>query len=237
MSDTEPVPPARPLRHRETWTDCELLLQCVFNRMSVQEIAAELLRTQGAVCAQLARFVPHEAKIRRTDQRMEWLRRHLAENPEFDWQAVVNSHMSDPFRLWSGAQERLLKEGWDQRTALPDLVTLLQISEPTIAHHLIELGLAADIGEVVDRLGATVGGSVEARARLLRAELAEGIYVLIVERPRRAITSLHHSREEAERALREIVGDPSATETRWWVVRRAIDGRDAGPGWTGPSSR
>jgi hypothetical protein len=55
----------RPLRHGETstWTDYEQLLQGVFNRLSAQQIAAELLRTPGAVQAQLADLVPDDAKV------------------------------------------------------------------------------------------------------------------------------------------------------------------------------
>jgi hypothetical protein len=201
----------------------------VVNGLPVQQIAAELLRTPGAVRAQLAQLVPDDAKIQRTTQaRMDWLRRRLAANPEYDWQTVLNSHADDPYRLWSGTENELLSDGWDHRTALPELVAKLQISEPTIAHHLIDLGLAGDVGEIVDRLGATPGGSVEARARHLRAELAEAIYVLVVVRAGRPITSLHHSWEEAERALRQIVEGSTTTESRPCVFRRKLDGRDTG---------
>jgi hypothetical protein len=234
-----PNPPARPLRHGEawTWTDYEQLLQGVFNGLSVQQIAAELLRTPGAVRARLPRLVPDDAKIQRTTQAlMDWLRRRLAENPEYDWQTVLNSHSDDPYRLWSGTENELLSDGWEHRTALPELVAQLQISEPTIAHHLIDLGLAADVGEVVDRLGATPGGSVEARARHLRAELAEAIYVLVVVRAGRPITSLHHRHEDAEKAFRQRVGGSATTESRPWVLRRTLDGRDAGQSWTTAAS-
>ena len=119
---------------------------------------------------------------------------------------------------------------------MPEIVAELQISEPTIAHHLIDLGMAADVGEIVDRLGTTPGGSVEARARHLRAELAEAIYVLVVVRAGRPITSLHHSREEAEKAFRQIVESSGTAESRPWVLRRKLDGRDAGQSWTPPAS-
>jgi hypothetical protein len=240
MSQTDPNhPPARPLRHGETWTwtDCERLLQGVFNGLSVQQIAAELLRTQGAVRAQLARLVPNDAKIQRTDQaRMDWLRRRLADDPEYDWQTVLNSHADGLYRLWGEKEEQVLSKGWDDRTALPELVAKLQISEPTIARHLIGLGLAADVGEIVDRLGATRGGSLEARARHLRAELAEAIYVRVVVRAGRPIVSLHHSREEAEKAFRESAEGSATSESRTWVLRRKLDGRDAGQSWTTPAT-
>lgn len=138
----------------------------------------------------------------------------LAEKPEYDWQTVLNSHADDPYRLWSGMENELLSNGWDHRTGLPKLVAKLQINEPTIAHHLIELGLAADVGEVVDRLGATPGGSVEARARHLPAELEEAVYVLVVVRAGRPITSLHHSHEQAEKAFRQIVEGSGSSESR-----------------------
>jgi hypothetical protein len=235
MSEIDPNPPVRPLRHGEawTWTDYEQLLQGVFNGLSVHQIAAELLRTPGAARAQLADLVPDDAKIQRTTQAlMDWLRRRLAENPEYDWQAVLNSHSDDPYRLWSGTENEILSDGWDHRTGLPELVAELQISEPTIAHHMIDLGLAADVGEVVDRLGATPGGSVEARARHLRAELAEAVYVLVVVRVGRPIASLHHSHEQAEKAFRQIVEGSGTSESRPWVLRRKLDGRDAGQYWT-----
>ena len=84
MSEMDPSQPVRPLRHGEawTWTDYEQLLQGVFNGLPVQQIAAELLRTPGAVRAQLAQLVPDDAKIQRTTQaRMDWLRRRLARIP------------------------------------------------------------------------------------------------------------------------------------------------------------
>jgi hypothetical protein len=227
------------MRHGErwTWTDYEQLLQGVFNELSVQQIAAELQRTQGAVRAQLARLVPEDAMITRTDQAcMGWLRRRLAENPEWDWQSVLNSHADVPYRLWNGTEDELLTDGWDHRIALPELAAGLRISEPEIAHHLIDLGLAADLGEIVDRLGATPGGSVEARARQVRAEFAEAIYVLVVVRAGRPITSLHHSHEEAEKAFRRIVDASSSTESRPWVFRRKLDGCDAGQSWTPTAS-
>jgi hypothetical protein len=75
--------------------------------------------------------------------------------------------------------------------------------------------------------GASPGGTVEARARCLRGELAEAIYVLVIEGPRRPHVSLHHSREEAETAFQRLVGDSTSTEPRWFVSRRTFDDRDA----------
>jgi hypothetical protein len=235
MSEKDPNPPARPLRHGETWTwtDYELLLQGVFNNLTVEQIAAELMRTQGAIRAQLTRLVPDDAEIANVPRaRMDWLRRRLAEDPEYDWQAVLNSRANAPYRLWSEKEEQFLRDGWDRGTALPDLVLRLQVSEPAIVHRLIQLGLAADVSEIVDRLGATPGGSVEARARLLRAEVAEGIYVLVIVRAGRPITSLHHGADGAEKAFREAVGNSDNAESRPWVLRRTLDGRDAGLNWT-----
>ena len=235
MSEKDPNPPARPLRHGETWTwtDYELLLQGVFNGLTVEQIAAELMRTQGAIRAQLTRLVPDDAEIANAPRaRMDWLRRRLAEDPEYDWQAVLNSRANAPYRLWSETEEQLLRDGWDRGTALPDLVLRLQVSEPAIAHRLIQLGLAADIGKIVGRLGATPGGSVAARARLLCAELTEAIYVLVVIREGRPITSLHHSEEEAEKAFGEAVRNSDGAESRPWLLRRILDGRDAGQSWT-----
>jgi hypothetical protein len=235
MPEIDPNASARPLRHGEAWTwnDFEQLLQGVFNGLSIEQISAELQRTPGAVRAQLPRLVPDDAKIQRNTQAlMEWLRRRLTESPEYDWQTVLNSHSDDPYRLWSRAEDELLGDGWNRRIGLPDLAAELQIPEPAIAHHLIELGLAADLGEVFDRLGSTPGGSVEARARHLRAELAEAIYVLVVVRAGRPIISLHHSHQEAERAFRHIAEVPGATDSRPWVFLRKLDGRDSGQYWT-----
>jgi hypothetical protein len=109
MPEIDPNASVRPLRHGEawTWTDFEQLLQGVFNGLSLQEIAAELQRTSGAVRAQLPRLVPDDAKIQRTTQAlMGWLRRRLTESPEYDWQTVLNSHSDDPYRLWSRTHAR-----------------------------------------------------------------------------------------------------------------------------------
>lgn len=42
---------------------------------------------------------------------MGWLRRRLAEDPDYDWQAVLNHRANPPFRLWSGTEKELLREG------------------------------------------------------------------------------------------------------------------------------
>lgn len=234
MSETDPNSSARPLRHGETWTwtDFELLLQGLVNGLSLQQIAAELQRTPSAVEAQLPRLVPEDPKTQRgTKALIGWLRRRLTESPGYDWRAVLNSHSDDPYRVWSPAEDDVLREGWTRRAGLPDLAAELQASEPAIVRRLIELGCADDVGEVFDRLGATSGGSVEARARLLRAELAEGVYVLVVARAGRPIVSLHHSQKEAEEAYRRISDASEAADSRPWVMLRSLDGRDAGQHW------
>ena len=70
MSEIDPNPPVRPLRHGKAWrwTDFEQLLQGVFNGLSVQQIAAELMRTPGAVRAQLPRLVQDDPTNQRTTQ-------------------------------------------------------------------------------------------------------------------------------------------------------------------------
>jgi hypothetical protein len=70
--------------------------------------------------------------------------------------------------------------------------------ESAVVGRLQELGLSDDVAAVVDRLGASTGGSVEARARLLRGQPAEAVYVLIVEQVgRRPAVTVHHSGEAA----------------------------------------
>ena len=234
LSQNEDHASARPLRQGESWTrnDYEQLLHGVLIGLTVEQIAAELQRTPGGVRGQLRNLVPVDAAVKTTRACMDWLRQRLKADPPYDWRAVLNSRSDGPFRLWSDDEEDKLGDGWVRRVPLPKLAKELSVSEPSIVHRIVALGLAQNVAEVVERLGATPGGTVDVRARLLRAELSEAIYVLIIDGSRRPRTSLHHSQEEAERVLREVIGDPAKSDRRWWVLRRTLDGRDAGQSWT-----
>ena len=236
MSENDDHTHAWPLRQGEAWTqaDYDQLLHGLFNGSAIEQLADELQRTPGGVRARLRLLVPKDANVPNSTQaRMNWLRRRLTENPHWDWRTVVNSQSDGILRLWTETEEQRLKEGWDLRTALPTLARELKVSEPVIAHKLVVLGLASNVAEVEDRLGATPGGTVEARARCLRGEMAEAIYVLVIEHAKRPHISVYHSPKEAEMAVRRFVG-ASTGNTRWWVLRRTLDGRDAGQCWTAP---
>lgn len=233
--------PVRPRRLGEAWTEgeCEQLLRDLAGGLTVEQIAARLQRTVGGVHGQIRHLVPDDVEVPRgTRGREDWLRRQLAVDPGYDWRAVLRSRTdSDASLLWTQADDDQLRAGWREATPLPELASRLQVSESAVVRRLLALGLAEHVAEVVDRLGASVGGSVEARARCMRGELAEALYVLVVENAPRPKVTVHHSQADAEDQLCRTVGDPAQSERRWWVLRRTLDGRDVGQSWTNTSSR
>ncbi len=223
-------------RRGETWTvlEYEQLLRGVVAGLPVEQIAADLHRTPAGVNAQITRLVPDGEPVPRGSRaRREWLSQRAAD-PSYDWRAVLNSRPDGIGRLWLDEEDDRLRQAWQNRLPLPELAAVMHLSEPVIVRRLMTLGLAEHVAAVVDRLGATPGGTIAARARLLRGELAEAIYVLTIEDPYRPKVSLHHSRQEAEAALRRTIDGAPDGEIRWSVRRRTLDGRDAGQNWTGP---
>ncbi|RZU46552.1 hypothetical protein EV385_6626 [Krasilnikovia cinnamomea] len=210
-----------PSRHGEPWTeeDYARLMRCIAAGASLVEVAGELGRSSSGVQGQLRRLVPAEVPAR---TRVEWLRAKLAEDG-FDWRAALRaSATTDASVVWLDDDDNRVRAGWSDRVALPTLAARLQRSESAVVARLIGLGLAANVVEVVDRIGASADGAVEARARLARAERVEAVYVVVVETGDRPQVSVHHSREHAEQHRQEVAG-PAA---RAWVLRRLLDGRD-----------
>jgi hypothetical protein len=205
--------------------------------VSVSHIAARLQRTERGIHAQIRNLIPEDAEVGRpvTQGREDWLRQKLAVNPGYNWRDVLRSRTdNDSLLLWTKSEDEQLRAGWHEATPLPQLAARLRISETLISRRLVSLGLAAHVAEVVDRLGATPGGSVEARARSMRGELAEALYVLVVKHDRRPKVTIHHSRVEAEAQLQRILETAAQPGPRWWVLQRSLDGRDIGQWWTNP---
>lgn len=230
---------ARPLRHGEAWSEREFehIVFDLADGLTIEHIGQRLQRTAGSVRGQLARLVPKDVVVKVRD-REEWLRAQLAANPGYDWRAVLRSHAdSDEHLIWMADEDRQLQAGWRAATRLPELAAQLRMSESAIVSRLVALGIAGNVADVVDRLGAASRGSVEARARLARGERAEAVYVLVVETAHRPLLSVHHSQASAEDQLRRTVEDPGQPEPRWWVLRRTLDGRDLGQHWTNTSGR
>jgi hypothetical protein len=238
----ENVADRRPVRQGEAWTEGEYeqLVRDLTDGLTLEQIAARLKRTAAGIHSQIRHLVPENTDVGRpvTRGREEWLRHQLAADPGYDWRTVLRCRTdSDASLLWTHAEDEQLRAGWRNTTPLSELASQLQMSESAIVRRLSALNLAENVVAVVDRLGASPGGSVEARARYMRGELAEALYVLVVEHTPRPKVSIHHSQTDAEEQLRRTIGDPARPDRRWWVLRRTLDGRDTGQWWTNTSAK
>ncbi|GAA2533525.1 hypothetical protein [Pilimelia columellifera] len=169
-----------PLRQGDIWTEHEYeqLIEWLGDGVTVAQIAQQLQRTPGAIHAQIKDLIPRDADVamRGNAGRESWLREQLANDPHYDWRTVLRSRTDR--RFWSADDDQVVRLGWSDGTLLRQIAVRLDASESQVVQRIIDLGLAVDVADIVDRLGATPGGCVEARARLLRAELAEAVYVL-----------------------------------------------------------
>lgn len=80
-------PPRRPARSGEPWTeeDYETLVRMSAGGADLQQVAQELRRRGTAVLARARRMLPLEERGLPADRALVQLRRHLREDPAYDW--------------------------------------------------------------------------------------------------------------------------------------------------------
>ncbi|MQA10756.1 MAG: hypothetical protein GEU98_19825 [Pseudonocardiaceae bacterium] len=235
-------------RAGERWTpgDYETLVEGLRDGLVLEDLAEKLGRSASATRTQLRRLVPRDvdAEIKPRD-REAWLRERLAAGDGYDWLAVLREHSrAEGQHFFTGEDERLLLRAWDERTPLRELVGQLSASETHIARHLIVLGLAHGVADVVERLGATEEGTLDVRMRLAVDRAASSVWVLVVDgaagvgRNRELNLRRHvsvHATQDA--ALAELDGQiaehdhrGSAEQVYWSIVERTAGESTIGTG-------
>ncbi|MFI5719394.1 hypothetical protein [Nocardia sp. NPDC051750] len=239
-----------PRQHGASWRESEYrtIVSELRAGKGLTEIAAELGRTASAVRAALRHFVPPEEKVRAGD-RAGWIRDRLATEPGWDWWAVVvDQHRHGPSALWLTEHEHLARQAWRERTPMPVLAQRLGTAEIEVAGFLRALGLAENIAEVADRLGATPGQALAKRVNAARDQDLSAGWVLVVDgaagtvrhrsAPVRRHVSVHESRDAAEagrdrvlRRHRRAAGAGCAPV--WWTIAQRGVGDAAGRTYCG----
>lgn len=239
-----------PRQHGTSWRESEYRAIAADLRAGkgLPDIAAELGRTPSAVRAALRNFIPPEEKVRAGD-RAGWIRDRLAAEPEWDWWAVVvDHHLYGPSALWLTEHEHIARSAWRERTPMPVLAQRLGTAEIEVAAFLRALGLAENLAEVADRLGATPGQALAKRVNAARDQDLTANWVLVVDgaagtvqprsAPVRRHISVHESRAAAEagrdrvlRRHRRTAGD--SADPVWWTIAQRGVGDMAGRTYCG----
>lgn len=239
-----------PRQHGASWRESEYRAIAARLRAGVElpAIAAELGRTPTAVQAVLRNFVPPGEKVR-AGERASWIRDRLAAEPDWDWwSVVVEHHTHSASSLWLTEHEHLARAAWRDRTPMPVLAQRLGTAELAVAEFLRALGLAENLAEVADRLGATPGHGLAKRVRAALDQDVSASWVLVVDgaegtvKPRSAPVkrhvSVHESRAAAEagrdrvlRWHRRNAGD--STNPVWWTIAQRGVGDMAGRTYCG----
>ncbi|WP_280402488.1 hypothetical protein [Nocardia carnea] len=239
-----------PRQHGASWRESEYraIVAQLRAGKDLSAIAEELGRTPSAVQAALRNFVPPHEKVR-ASERAGWLRDRLAAEPEWDWWAtVVDNHLHGPSALWLTEHEHIARRAWREHTPMPVLAQRLGTAEIEVAGFLRALGLAENLAEVADRLGATPGQALAKRVNAARDQDLTGGWVLVVDgaagtvrhrsAPVRRHVSVHESRAAAEagrdRVLRRHRRSAGASSTPvWWTIAQRGVGDTAGRTYCG----
>jgi hypothetical protein len=232
-------------RSGEPWAEDEdaRLVKEIRAGRPTDDIAVLLQRSASAVRSRLRWLIPSEQRAAvKASERESWLREALnSPTSGYDWrEALRENYAADGRRYWSAADMALLREGWRLNRPLPALAEELSASEVDVTLQLCRSGLADSVREVVDRLGATPGGTVEIRARMALDRAAASVWVLIADgvgrrvsafNRRRRHVSIHGSCEEAEHRLGELLLDAEERgygPVKWSIVCRSVGEDTAG---------
>jgi len=229
-----------PRQHGTSWRESEYRVIATRLRSGTQlpDIGAELGRTPSAVEAALRNFVPPGERVRARD-RASWIQHRMSTEPGWDWWAVVvENHAYKGSSLWTTEHEHTARAAWRDRTPMPVLAQQLDTAELAVAAFLRDLGMADNLADVVDRLGATPGQGLAKRVNAARDRERFASWVLVVDgahgtaKPRSSPTkrhvSVHESRRAAEAGRDRVLSwhrrnaADSATPVWWTIAQRAV---------------
>ena len=170
-----------PQRHGDVWdvddyeTLCDALATYTDDLAVASVLGREITDIQSA-----ARFLLPPGIIERLPEasRLPYLRGVLLD-PDYPWLEHLqeNNHGMTP--PWPKGGDRALAQFWDQGDSLDFVAESLGAPEMQVALRCVRLGLAKNLAEVVETMGAGSDPAVQARANMMveRDEAALDVYV------------------------------------------------------------
>lgn len=191
-------------RYGSRWLDRDFadLIDLLRTDAEDLDIARQLGRTVSSIQRRIVELVPGELELSRSAAAI-WLRERLRAQEPYDWRATLRAYHDAANRpYFDDRDDALLHRAWAARQPLPTVSNLLRIDEFAIARHLLELGLARTLVEVVQRLGVTAGTDLDRRVRLSIERLGTAVHILIVD----GLTTGRHVsvHDDAESGHREL---------------------------------
>jgi hypothetical protein len=227
-------------RYGSRWLDRDFaeLIELLRADAEDLDIACQLGRPVDSIRRRIVELVP-PGLDRPRSQYGDWLREQLRAETPYDWRAVLRAyHQARNRPYFDNRDGQLLRTAWATRQPLPELRVALGQDEFAIARHLLDLGLAGTLVEVVQRLGVTVGTDLDRRVRLSIERIGTAVHILIVD----GLTtgrhvSVHDDAAAGHRELDRLVGQHERGVGRavdepgpltWTLAERAIAGGDTG---------
>lgn len=170
-----------PHRHGDTWDveDYEALCQVLSTSSDDITVASAIGREITEVTSAARLLLPPDA-IERLPQpdRMPYLRGVL-HDPEYPWLENLQENHRGMTPPWPKGGDRALTQFWDQGDSLDFTAETLGAPEMQVALRCVRLGLAQNLAEVVETMGAGSDPMVQARANMMveRDEAALDVYV------------------------------------------------------------
>jgi hypothetical protein len=218
-------------RGGEPWSHDEdrALVQELRDGLTLEDIAEMHGRTMGAIRSRASCMVPDDEQHPTSRKaRIEWLREQLADG-DYDWQTPLHAR-TKPYS-WNVAEDDQLRNGWENGTPLVELADALRRSEPMLVRRLLQLQLAGQLEEIVDRLGCDPNGPLPLRIAIARGAAGPLVHVLlgVDDHGRPVHISLHESMQAAQ-ALSDAISEHDNRVDNWRVVTRQV----GGPGYADP---
>ncbi|HZX03867.1 hypothetical protein [Kribbella sp.] len=214
-------------RHRNAdWTNAhnQQLVDGLRAGLTVDQLAADLDRTPGAIRSRAKLLVPPDAPRARGQYAIDVLR-ELLDDPDCPWESALAESLKDfGRRYWSAADTERLRSAWDAAVPLPELAEEFDVDEPQLIRQLMSLGLGRNRTEIVDRLGCAPGGQVDLWRRLTADRAAAEVWVLTIHGlpAEPAHVSVHPSAEDAASLRDELLVPATTTGTGaasvWWCI-------------------
>ena len=230
-------------RSGERWSASEYarVVDALCGGAAVEDIASVHARTPGAIRAAMARMIPAEENVRRSDAEA-WLRGELADG-SYDWETVLRTRLAaDGTTYWGQGDDDALVDAWNGDGRLAELAVRFQVGETAVARRLLELGLAESYADVVERLGAGPGGIMELRYALAREAESARLHILVGILPDGGLhVSAHPSPEAAEAVREDLQGQEGGGLVRWAIAARTPGGMtgptcSSEPAWSRPGN-
>lgn len=170
-----------PQRHGDVWDveDYEALCEALTDLTDDAAVASRLGREIPEIIAAAHFLLPPDVSLRLPGEaRLSYLRGTLLD-PDFPWLENLQENHRGMLPPWPKGGDRSLIQFWDQGDGLGFIAATLGVPEMQVALRCIRLGLAQNLAEVVETIGAGSGQTVQMRANMMveRDDATLDVYV------------------------------------------------------------